>query len=491
MTTMFNKVNDKNYYNLYIDGEWRTSASGRYSDVYNPSTGEIVAHVTDADEADVQLALESSERAQLKWQALPPIQRASYLLQLNEKLLDHKEHFAKLLVMEQGKTYREALAEVDDTVEYMKFAANYATRIKGDMMATPKANEKLIIEKVPYGVCVGLCAWNYPLALVGRKLGPALVTGNTMILKPHELTPLATIEFMKLVDEVGIPKGVVNIITGNGPQVGSQLVKSPITKFITVTGSVGAGQAIYKAAAPNITALSLELGGKAPFIVLEDADLEAAAEAVVVARYANCGQVCICSDMVFVHENVAEAFTKKVMEKVAKIKVGDPFDSETDMGPKASLADLEKIDRIVKSSVAQGAKVLMGGQRLGGSAYEKGYFYPPTILTDVEPGMAAAEEEIFGPLLPILTVTGFEEAVKLTNDSPYGLAAYLFTKDLGTIMNASQQLQVGTIFINQGISGYTHGYHNGHKLSGLGGEDGEYGLELYMQKRTLYMNYGQ
>lgn len=487
MTNMIETIEGLDYYNLYINGEWVKSSSDRYIEVQNPATEEIIAYVTDANEEDTQLALETSEKAQIEWQKLSPIKRAEYLYKLNDKLKENKAYFANLLTLEQGKTYREALVEVDDTIAYMKYAADYATHITGEILPTPNPGERLMIEKVPYGVALGLCAWNYPLALVGRKLGPALVTGNTMILKPHESTPLATVAFMRLIDEVGFPKGVVNLISGDGPAVGNMLVKSPITKFITVTGSVRAGQAIYAAAAKNITALSLELGGKAPFIVLEDADIDVAVDAAVEARYANCGQVCICCDMVFVHEKVQEEFTDKLLAKVAKIKVGDPFDESTDMGPKVSLADLEKIDRIVKTTVEQGGRVLTGGQRLRGGIFDKGFYYPPTVLTDVTATMAAAEEEIFGPVLPIITIKDFDHAVKLCNDSPYGLASYLFTKDHATIMSASQRMQVGTIFINQGIAGYTHGYHNGHKLSGLGGEDGVHGLELYLQKRTLYM----
>lgn len=487
---MINKTKDgKQYYNLYIDGEWRESASGNFSEVQNPATEEILAYVTDADKKDIEDALESSEKAQILWQGQSPLKRAKYLEKLISILIGKREYFAGLLTAEQGKTYKEALLEVDDTVDYFKFASSYAAQIRGDILPLEEPGRKLMIEKVPYGVILGLCAWNYPLALVGRKLGPALITGNTMILKPHELTPIATIEFMNFIEEAGFPKGVVNLITGNGPETGSLLVQNPKVKMITVTGSVKAGQAIAKGASKNISALSLELGGKAPFIVLEDADIDKAVDAAVTARYANCGQVCICCDMIFVHENVADEFTEKMLKRVAKIKVGDPLDSNTDMGPKVSLADLEKIDGIVQETLKQGAKLETGGERLSGGIYDKGFWYPPTVLSHVEPHMKAAQEEIFGPVLPILKIKDFDDAVSICNASPYGLAAYLFTKNHSIIMEASQRLMVGTIFMNHGIDGVTHGYHNGHKLSGLGGEDGVYGLEAYMQKRTIYMDY--
>ncbi|MDC7234997.1 MAG: aldehyde dehydrogenase family protein [Spirochaetales bacterium] len=479
---------DVKYYDLYINGEWTKCTDGAYFPVENPANEEITGYAADAGSEDVERALDAATEAQSRWQALSPFQRASYLYDLMNKLEARREFFADLLCREQGKTYRDALGEVDDTIAYMKFAADSAGRIKGDILASPVPGRKMMIERVPYGVVLALCAWNYPLALVGRKLGPALVTGNTLIIKPHELTPLATAEFMNLVDEAGFPPGVVNLITGRGIQAGDQLARSPRTKLISLTGSVAAGQAVYKAASVNITGLILELGGKAPFIVLEDADLEKAAQAAVVSRFSNCGQVCICSDMIFVQESVKDEFTALLQAKVKEITVGDPLDPGTQMGPKASRGDVEKIDGIVQRSLSQGARALTGGKPLTEGAFSKGFWYPATILTDVKPDMDAAREETFGPILPVLGIKDFDEAVGLCNAGPYGLAAYLFTGNHSIIMEASGRLEVGTVFINQPIDGHTHGFHSGHKLSGLGGEDGEYGLEGYMQKRTLYMD---
>lgn len=472
---------------MYINGQWLESHSNEYIEVQNPANEEIVAYVTSADANDVQYALETSEKAQLKWQALSPMERGSYLVALAEKLKEKKEYFAKLLVLEQGKTYRDALGEVDGTIEYFLSAVESYKWITGDVSSS-RNNQLVMVKKVPYGVTLGLCAWNFPLALIGRKLGPALITGNTMIVKPHELTPVASVEFFQLIDEVGFPPGVVNLITGSGPEVGNLLVSSPKTRFISVTGSVKAGQAIYKAAAENIAGLCLELGGKAPFIVLEDADIDKAVEAATVSRFANCGQICVCCDMVFVHEKIADEFTEKLLKRVSKIRVGDPFSEETEMGPKVSKADLEKIHNIVKKTVEQGGKIAIGGEPLKGGIYDKGFWYPPTILTDVAPGMSAAVDEIFGPVLPILRIKDLDEAIQIANDSPYGLAAYIFTSDYSKFLEITNVLQVGTVYFNEAITGYSHVYHSGHKLSGLGGEDGEYGIEGYMQKRVLYMN---
>ncbi|MBO2942392.1 aldehyde dehydrogenase [Paenibacillus sp. F411] len=481
--------NGQEYYRLYIDGQWVDSSSAKLIEVQNPANEEVIGRVSDAAASDVQKALESSEKAQLQWQRLPAVKRAAYLVKLVEKVKEKRDFLARLLVLEQGKTYGEALGEVDDTMAYMMYAAESANKIKGDILPSNREGEILQIRKVPYGVTIGLCAWNYPLALLGRKLGPALVTGNTMIIKPHELTPIASAEFFNLIHEAGFPPGVANFVTGTGAEVGQLLVSSPITKLVTVTGSVRAGQQIYKAASDNITALSLELGGKAPFIVLEDADIDKAAEAAVSARFANCGQVCVCSEMVLVHEKVADEFTAKLLEHMKSIKVGDPFDPSVTMGPKANGNDLIKIDDIVQETVAQGASIAWGGKRPSGGIFDKGYWYEPTILVDVKPDMAAAQKEIFGPVLPIVRISSFEEAIDIVNASELGLSAYLFTNDMKKMMHGTDVLQVGTVFLNQGMSGCMQGYHSGHKLSGLGGEDGEYGLEGYLQKRTIYMNY--
>jgi lactaldehyde dehydrogenase/glycolaldehyde dehydrogenase len=491
MNAMMGKSGKIEYHRLYIDGEWVDTQSDKYIPVENPATEETIGYVSDASRDDVQKALQSSQAAQLLWQQVPILKRAELVTVLIEKLRPKQAYFAKLLSMEQGKTYQEALGEVHDTIAYMEYAVEGAKRIKSDIMPVMNKDEAFVIKKVPYGVTLALCAWNYPLALVGRKLGPALVTGNTMIIKPHELTPLATTEFFQLVDEAGFPPGVVNLITGNGLETGNLLVSSPIAKLVSVTGSVRAGQAIYKAAADHIAGLTLELGGKAPFIVLNDANIDKAVDAAIVSRYSNCGQVCTCCDMIFVQEGVAEEFTSKLLAKVANIKVGDPFDPNTTMGPKVSRSDWEKIDALVKKTVEEGATLVAGGKRPEGEQFEKGYWYEPTVLTNVTKDMTAAKEEIFGPVLPILRIKDFEEAVDLTNESPFGLACYLFTEDYRIMIKASEVLQVGTIFMNKQIFGYTHGFHSGHKLSGLNGEDGEYGLEAFLQKRALYIDYAK
>lgn len=475
-------------YQCFIDGKWVDSDSGQVIEVQSPANGQTFATVPACTKAQAEQALASCQAALPAWQALPAQTRAEYLYAIADRLKAKTEHFAKLLVMEQGKTLVEARFEVADTIRYMTYSAEAARRIEGSIYPADQPNEQLWITKVPYGVTVGLCAFNYPLALIGRKLAPALVTGNTMVLKPHDATPVTASEFCKLVEDAGLPTGVVNMITGSPQEVGSTLTTSPITKLVTVTGSIPAGRAIYAAGAQNITAMSLELGGKAPFIVLDDANIDEAVEAAVVARYANCGQVCICNEMVMVDEKIADTFAAKVLERVKQITVGDPM-TEVNMGPWTTAPGLARIDKITQETIAQGAELACGGKRPAGAQFEQGNWYEPTVLVNVKPDMAAIQEEIFGPVMPIVKISGYEEAVALTNGRNEGLSAYLWTQNYNKIMHAVTNLEVGTVFVNKGICGYVQGYHNGHKLSGLGGEDGIHGIEGYLQKRTVYLKY--
>lgn len=476
------------YLRNYINGEWVDAQNGQLIAVENPANGEVWASVAQSTSDEVQCALETAQAAQKKWQALPAFERNQYIMAIVDRIKDERDYFAKLLVLEQGKTLAEAYGEVDDTMRYLYYAAEAARRLEGSVFPSDMPNEHLAIHKVPYGVTVGLCAYNYPLALIGRKVGPALVTGNTMVLKQHELTPVTASEFCRLAAEVGLPPGVLNLVSGTGAAIGTQLVSSPMTRLITVTGSIRAGQAIYKGAADNIAALVLELGGKAPFMVMEDADIDKAVEAAVIARYANCGQVCICNEMVLVHEKIADEFSERLVKRVAQIKLGDPMQN-IGMGPSTSPAAIERMDGIVKQTIAEGAQLALGGKRPEGKAFERGFWYEPTVLLEVTPEMTAVREEIFGPVLPVVKVSGFEEALALSNARHEGLSAYLFTNDYRRHMRAIAELEVGTIFINKGICGYIQGYHNGHKLSGLGGEDGTYGIEGYLQKKTIYLSY--
>ncbi|WP_026971432.1 aldehyde dehydrogenase family protein [Aliagarivorans marinus] len=475
------------HYPCYINGEWVNAANGATFEVSNPANAEVWATVPDCTEQDVKQALETSRTAQLAWQQYPAIERGRYILKLVEVLKPKRDHFAKLLVLEQGKTLAQAYGEFDDTLNYLTYSAEAARRLEGNIFPSDNANEQLWIHKVPYGVTLGLCAFNYPLALIGRKVGPALVTGNSIILKAHEATPVTASEFCKAVEEAGIPAGVINLVSGAGIDVSAQLVTSPLTRLVSLTGSTQAGQAIYRSSADNVAGLVLELGGKASFIVLADADVEKAAEAAVISRYANCGQVCICNELVLVADEIADEFTAKVIEKASKLIVGDPMKDGIDMGPSVTAQGLERVHRLLEESVAMGAKVALGGGRPEGDQFAQGNWYAPTVLTDVTRDMPVAKEELFAPIMPIIRVKDYFEALDITNDREDGLSSYLYTQDIGKVMHAIGNMEVGTIFVNRQIVGYVQGYHSGHKRSGTGGEDGIYGIENYLQKRAVYL----
>lgn len=476
------------YYQSFIDNEFIDASNGARMSVANPATGEQWAEVPACTSDDVARALASSQKAQKDWALLPPIQRAQHIYAIAEGIEKERDLFEELLVKEQGKSRAEAAGEVTDTIRYMTYSAEAARRLRGDIFPSDNPREQLFIYKVPYGVTLGLMAYNYPLALIGRKVGPALVTGNTMIIKPHEATPVTASVFCRIVKEAGVPAGVINMVTGTGAEVGAPLTESPIVRMITLTGSIRAGQMIAEASAKNITALSLELGGSAPFIVLKDADIDAAVEAAVIARFANAGQVCICNETVLVEEAIADEFTEKLLKRAGEVKLGDPA-TNGGMGPITTPAALERVERIVADSVAGGAKIAIGGKRPTEAEFQGGNWFEPTVLVDATPETAAVQEEIFGPVLPIVRVKDYEEALAIANDRPDGLSAYLWTQNPSVYMDAIQRMETGTIFLNTGIIGYIQGYHNGHKLSGVGGEDGVHGIEGYLQKRTVYQKF--
>jgi lactaldehyde dehydrogenase/glycolaldehyde dehydrogenase len=476
-------------YQLFIDGAWKKTASGKVSEVLSPATGEVVATVQEGSVEDANHALEAADRAQKEWKKLPARTRAEYLYKLANEIKANSEHLAQLLVKEQGKLLKVARFEVAVTASFIEYACEGARRIEGDIIPSDNPDEQIWIQKIPRGVVVAITAWNFPLALAGRKLGPALVAGNAIVIKPTGETPLATLELGYLAEKVGIPKGVINIITGPGRSMGSALVQNPITKMVTMTGSTPVGQQIAKMAADNLIHVQLELGGKAPFIVFEDADLEAAAEAALHSRFDNCGQVCTCNERMYVHEKVYDAFMKIFMPKVAALKVGDPMLEDTDMGPKVNANELKHMEHLVAVSLKEGATLAHGGKRPAGAEFEKGNWFEPTILTDVTQDMTIVHEESFGPILPVLKFSSFDQVVGYANDCEYGLAAMVFTNDMNTIMKCNNELEYGEIYVNRGHGEQHQGFHNGYKLSGTGGEDGKYGFEQYMDKKTFYVKF--
>jgi lactaldehyde dehydrogenase/glycolaldehyde dehydrogenase len=473
---------------MFIDGAWTDGRAPGRIEVENPADESVVATVPAGSPEDAVLALEAARRAQGPWSALPPIERARHVLALADAVRRERSHLARIVTLEQGKPLNQAEGEIDAVVTFLTFAAEIARRIEGDILPSDHPNEDVWIRRVPHGVVVGLTAWNYPAALAARKIGPALVAGNTIVVKGHEATPLSALEIARLAHESGMPKGVLNVITGDGRAVGEALVRSPLTDLVTMTGSVRAGREIYAAGAEQLKVLRLELGGKAPFIVLEDADIDAAVEAAIVSRFTNCGQICTCNERMYLDRRIADRFLDRFVTRVKALTVGNPLDNP-DMGPKVNRPEVEKVEAIVGEAVAAGAEVLAGGRRLTEGAFAKGHWFEPTVLRVESNAADVMRREIFGPVVPVMTVDGFEQALEYANDSAYGLSAYVYTNSLGRVMSLSRGLAFGELYVNRPCGELVQGFHTGWKQSGLGGEDGKYGFDGYLRKQTTYVRW--
>ncbi len=476
-------------YNQYINGEWTAPLNGAYTEVYNPSDDSVVATVANGDERDAQAALEAAEAAQKAWAATPARRRAELLYAFIDEIKKNKETLARTITMEQGKLFTVAQFEVDVFCSFVAYACEWARRIEGDLVPSDNPNEHIMIQKIPRGVVVAITAWNFPFALAGRKIGPALVAGNTIVVKPTTETPISTLMVGEMAKAAGIPDGVLNIVTGPGRVMGTALVENPITKMVTMTGSTPAGQAIFRSASKNLAHVQLELGGKAPFIAFEDADIDEAVDAALWSRFDNCGQVCTCNERTYIHEDIYDEFMDKFMAKVKEIKVGDPFCPESSMGPKINKSELNHMKELVEVSLKEGATLAYGGKVPEGAEFEKGNWFEPTVLTDVKQHMTIVHEESFGPILPILKFKTEEEVIGYANDCEYGLAAMVFTNDLNRVMRLNTELEFGEIYVNRGHGELHQGFHNGYKLSGAGGEDGKFGFEQYLEKKTYYVRY--
>lgn len=476
-------------YQQYINGQWVAPGNGKYIDVLNPANDETVAVIADGGIDDAIVALEAAEKVKSEWGKMPAKKRADLLYALTKEVQANREELATILTKEQGKLFKVAQFEVDVFCSFVQYACEWARHIEGDIVPSDNENEQIWIQKIPRGVVVAITAWNFPFALAGRKIGPALVAGNTMVIKPTSETPITTLMLGELAKKAGIPDGVLNIITGPGPTMGEQLVKHPITKMVTMTGSTPAGQAIFKAASQNLAHVQLELGGKAPFIAFEDANIDDAVAGALHSRFDNCGQVCTCNERMYIHEAIYDEFMNKFMQKVKELKVGDPFAVDTDLGPKVNKAELKHMHKLVEVSLKEGATLAFGGKVPSGKEFKKGNWFEPTILTDVKQEMTIVHEESFGPILPVLRFSNYNEVIEYANDCEYGLAAMVYTNDMNRIMSLNQDLEFGEIYINRGHGELHQGFHNGYKMSGTGGEDGKYGFEQYLEKKTFYVRF--
>lgn len=468
---------------MYINGEFVESSSGKWIDVLNPSTEEVISRQPEGTIEDVNKALDAAKAAQKGWAALPAAVRAGYLKKLADGIRKRRETFIDIIMREQGKTLNWATVEVDVTAEYFDYMASFARHIEGEVIPSDRPNETIILTKRPIGVVAGILPWNFPFFLIARKAGAALIAGCTIVIKPSQLTPENCTEFAYVIEESGLPKGVINIVTGKGSVIGNEMAGSSKIGIVSVTGSVSAGESIMAAASKNITKVSLELGGKAPAIVFPDADLEASAQWIIDSRIGNNGQICNNAERVYVHKAVKAEFTEILKKKFEAVKVGDPCKDHTvDMGPLVEKRALESVEAKVAHAIEQGAKVLTGGHRVG----EKGYFYAATLLDNCTQDMDIVHEETFGPVLPIVEFEDTDEVIAWANDVEYGLASSVFTKDIDTAAKVTRGLEFGETYINREHFEAIQGFHAGVKKSGIGGADGKHGIEEYLVTHVTY-----
>ncbi len=472
---------------MYINGEFIPNGDREMIEVVNPSTEEVISRVPCGTVEDVDAAVKAAYEAQKSWAKLSPVTRAGYLKELAGLIRENAELLGDTIAEEQGKTG--AVGEVIGAAENIEYVAEFARRYSGEIVPSDDANENILTYKMPVGVAVGILPWNFPFYVMSRKLAPALLTGCTIVLKPSSETPNNTYELAKIIAKSSLPKGVVNVISGRGGVMGSALSGHPLVGIVSVTGSVPAGIKIMEAAAKNITKVSLELGGKAPAIVMADADLDKAAAAIAGNRMKNNGQVCNCIERVYVQESVADAFIEKITAVMSTYDCGDPRVPGTTVkvGPLISEEHLKEVDDMVKEAIAAGAKCVLGGGR--DTTKEKGCFYQPTVLVNCKHEDRIMRDEVFGPVLPISTFKTLNEVIEKANDSEYGLTSAIFTKDLDVMMRAANELKFGETYVNTAHGEAYQGFHAGHRKSGLGGADGIHGIEEYLVTHTVYVSY--
>ncbi|PID51546.1 MAG: aldehyde dehydrogenase [Pasteurellales bacterium] len=470
-------------YQMYIDGQFVDFPADVA--VYNPSTLETLSYIPHGTRQHVEQALKAAQKAQVAWEKVPAVERGVYLHKVADKIREKAQFLAETITKEQGKLIDLAMVEVNFTADYLDYMAEWARRYEGEIIQSDRPNEMMFLHKLPIGVISGILPWNFPFFLIARKFAPALITGNTIVIKPSSETPNNAFEFAKIVDEIGLPKGVFNLVSGSGREVGNELSSNPIVGMVSLTGSVEAGTKVMEAAAKNVIKVNLELGGKAPAIVCKDADLDAAVEHIKNSRIINNGQVCNCAERVYVHSSVYQEFCDKMTKAMASVTLGDPLTEKVDMGPLVNKAGVENVQRLVDSAVKAGAKLLVGGK-----PSDRGeLFYPATVLADCTQDMEIIQQEIFGPVLPIMPFDTLDQAIEYANDSEYGLTSSIYTQNLDVAMRASREIKFGETYINRENFEAMQGFHAGFRKSGIGGADGKHGLEEFLQTKVVYLQY--
>ena len=468
----------------YINGQWVDADNGATVDVKNPSNGEVVATVASLSEAETRRAIEGAEVAMKSWQKTTCKERAKVLRDWFNLIMANQEDLAIILTAEQGKPVAESMGEIAYGASYIEWFAEEAKRIDGDVIPAPSNDKRVIVIKQPIGVVASITPWNFPNAMITRKVAPALAAGCTVVGKPATETPLSALALCVLAEEAGVPAGVLNMVVGsNSRAIGGELTSNPIVKKVTFTGSTPVGKILMAQCASTVKKTSMELGGNAPFIIFDDADLDAAVAGAVASKYRNAGQTCVCSNRMLVQDTVYDAFVEKLSAAVAEFTVGDGFADSVTMGPLVNAKAVNDVDTLVQDAIDKGATVAAGGQRsdLGDCYYE------PTILTNVEQSMRVFSEEIFGPVAPIFKFSTEEEALQMANDTEFGLAAYFYTRDIGRVWRVGEGLEYGIVGINEGIISNEMAPFGGVKESGSGREGSKYGMDDYLEMKYMCM----
>ncbi|MER9336947.1 NAD-dependent succinate-semialdehyde dehydrogenase [Mesorhizobium sp. M0293] len=472
---------------LYIDGRWRPSSDGRLIDVVDPSSGAKIAAVPDATIEDATAAVQAAAKASKGWRETPPRKRSEILRRCFELMVERSDTLAMLISLENGKALRDARGEVAYAAEFFRWNAEEAVRITGEFGTAPAGTNRIVVDYEPIGICVLITPWNFPAAMATRKIAPALAAGCTVILKPASETPLTAYALAALYSEAGVPAGVVNVLTTTSPgPLTSAMLADPRVRKLSFTGSTGVGRTLLGEAAKHVISCSMELGGNAPFIVFDDADLDAALDGAMIAKMRNAGEACTAANRLYVQSGIHDAFADGLSKRMAALKVGAGTNADTECGPMITKKAVDKIDRLVKDAVGRGAKVLCGGSISEG----EGFFYPPTVLSEVSLEADMAREEIFGPVAPITRFETEEEAVAHANDTEYGLAAYIYTRDVGRGMRIASGIEAGMIGLNRGLMSDPAAPFGGVKQSGLGREGGQHhGIAEFMEAKYIAVTF--
>ncbi len=466
---------------ILINGEWVQADNGQTIDVTNPATGLKIGTVPKAGKAETRRAIEAAEEAFKSWRKTTALERSKLLRKLHDAMMDNQDVLAELLTTEQGKSLAEAKGEIGSSAACSLWFAEEGRRAYGDIVPSPWADRRILVTKEAVGVIAVITPWNFPSSMLARKLGPALAAGCTTVVKPASQTPYSALAWGALAEEVGFPKGVVNVVTGSAGEIGDELCTNPLVKKITFTGSTEVGKLLIQKSASTVKKVSMELGGNAPFLVFDDADLDRAVAGAITAKYRNSGQTCVCTNRFFVQAGIYDKFVEKLVEASKALKVGSGLDAGVQQGPLIDVKAVEKVEEFIVDATAKGGKVVAGGKRhaLGGS------FFEPTVISGATPDMKFMKEEIFGPIAPVFKFETEEEAVALANDTEFGLACYFYTGDLGRAFRVMEGLKYGMVGVNEGLITTPEAPFGGVKESGLGREGGHQGIEDYLDTKYV------